>query len=560
MDKFWLKSYPPNIPAEIDYTQYRSLVHLLEESFRKYANRNAYVCMDKYLTYGEVDELSCKLGAWLQAKGMQKGARVAVMMPNVLQYPIALAAILRAGYVVVNVNPLYTPRELEHQLIDSGAEAIVILENFAHTLEQVIAKTPLKHVLVASMGELMGTLKGTIVNFVVRHIKKLVPPFNLPIAISFKQALSEGSAMTLKPVELNHDDVAFLQYTGGTTGISKGATLLHRNLIANALQAEAWLLPGLEREPKVEQLMILCPLPLYHIFALTACCMLGTRVGAVNVLIPNPRDIPALIKTLAKYPVNMFPAVNTLFNALLNHPDFTQLNFSALRVSVGGGSSVQKVVADRWFKVTGSPIAEGYGLSETSPVVACNLATATEFTNTIGLPFPSTEVVLLDESGHAVPVGQSGEISVRGPQVMAGYWNRPDETAKVMTPDGFFKTGDIGIMDEHGYIRIVDRKKDMILVSGFNVYPNEIEAVVAEHPGVLECACVGVPDEQSGEAVKLFVVRKDSTLTEEQLRAFCREQFTGYKRPKHIEFRDALPKTNIGKILRRELRDDKKAA
>lgn len=558
MEKIWLKSYPPGVPAEIDYTQYRSLVHLLEEAFRKYASRNAYVCMDKFLTYAEVDDYSRRLGAWLQSKGLKKGARVAIMMPNVLQYPIAMAAVLRAGYTVVNVNPLYTPRELEHQLTDSGSEAIIILENFATTLEQVIGKTQVKHVVVASMGEMLGGLKGMIVNFVVRNVKKMVPPFSLPNAVRFKQALSEGAALTLKPVELGQDDIAFLQYTGGTTGVSKGATLLHRNVIANVLQNEAWAQPLLNKEPKVEALTIVCALPLYHIFALTACCLFGTRAGGMNILIPNPRDIPGLIKTLSKYKFHMFPAVNTLYNALLNHPDFGKLDFSELRCCNGGGMAVQKAVSDKWRKITGHPILEGYGLSETSPVATTNPAHLEEFNGTIGLPIPSTEIAILDDAGQPVPLGQAGEIAIRGPQVMAGYWNRPDETAKVMTPDGFFKSGDIGVMDENGFVRIVDRKKDMILVSGFNVYPNEVEAVVAEHPGVLECACIGVPDGNSGEVVKLFVVRKDPTLTVEQLMDYCKEQLTGYKRPKYIEFRNELPKTNVGKILRRELRDEKK--
>ncbi|MDB5841979.1 MAG: long-chain fatty acid--CoA ligase [Herminiimonas sp.] len=560
MDKFWLKSYPKGVPAEIDYTQYRSLVHLLEEAFRNYAARNAYVCMDKYLTYGEVDALSQKLGAWLQSRGLNKGARVALMMPNVLQYPVAIAAVLRAGYTVVNVNPLYTPRELQHQLADSGSEAIIILENFATTLEQVLGKTQVKHILVASMGDLLGGLKGTIVNFVVRNVKKMVPAFSLPNAIPFKQALAEGARMTLKPVDLGHDDVAFLQYTGGTTGVSKGATLTHRNVIANVLQNEAWAQPALMKEPRVEQMTIVCALPLYHIFALTACCLMGTRLGAMNILIPNPRDIPGFIKELAKYKVNMFPAVNTLYNGLLNNPDFAKLDFSGYKVCNGGGMAVQKAVNDKWLAITGCAIVEGYGLSETAPVATCNPGDATEFSGTIGLPIPSTDIAILDNDGKPVPLGEPGEIAIRGPQVMAGYWNLPAETAKVMTPDGFFKSGDIGIMDERGYVKIVDRKKDMILVSGFNVYPNEVEGVVASHPGVLECACIGVPDSQSGEAVKVFVVRKDPSLTAEQLLDYCRHELTGYKRPKFIEFRNDLPKTNVGKILRRELRDEKKAA
>jgi long-chain acyl-CoA synthetase len=560
MDRFWLKSYPEGVPAEIDYTQYRSLVHLMEESFRKYASRNAYVCMDKFMTYAELDDLSKKLGAWLQSRGLQKGARVAIMMPNVLQYPVAIAGILRAGYTVVNVNPLYTPRELEHQLNDSGAEAIIILENFATTLEQVIGKTKIKHVVVASMGEMLGGLKGMIVNFVVRNVKKLVPAFSLPNAVRFKQTLTQGSGMTLKPVDLGQDDVAFLQYTGGTTGVSKGATLTHRNIIANVLQNDAWAQPALQQEPKVDSLIIVCALPLYHIFALTACCLMGTRWGAMNILIPNPRDIPGFVKELAKYKFNLLPAVNTLYNGLLNNPDFAKLDFSSLKICNGGGMAVQQAVNDKWLKVTGVSIIEGYGLSETSPSATINPATATEFSGAIGLPIPSTDIAILDDDGNSVPLGQPGEIAIRGPQVMVGYWNRPDETAKVMTPDGFFKSGDIGIMDERGYVKIVDRKKDMILVSGFNVYPNEIEAVVAAHPGVLECACIGVPDSNSGEAVKLFVVRRDPSLTVEQLMDYCKEQFTGYKKPKYIEFRDELPKTNVGKILRRELRDEKKAA
>ncbi|MDY7573451.1 long-chain fatty acid--CoA ligase [Actimicrobium sp. CCI2.3] len=560
MDKIWLKSYPQGVPAEIDYTQYRSLVHLLEEAFAKYADRNAYVCMDKFLTYAELDAMSKKLGAWLQGKGLKKGARVAIMMPNVLQYPVAIAAILRAGYTVVNVNPLYTPRELEHQLNDSGAEAIIILENFATTLEHVLSKTRVKHIVVASMGDLLGLVKGSIVNFVVRNVKKMVPAFSLPNAISFKQAVAEGAAIALKPVELGHDDVAFLQYTGGTTGVSKGATLSHRNVIANVLQSEAWAQPALNREPRIEKLTIVCALPLYHIFALTSCCLMGTRLGSMNILIPNPRDMPGFIKTLTKFKINMLPAVNTLYNGLLNNPDFAAVDFSMLKVCNGGGMAVQKAVADKWFKLTGCPIVEGYGLSETAPVATCNPSDSAAFTGTIGLPVPSTDIVILDDNGVVVALGQPGEIAIRGPQVMAGYWNNPGETAKVMTADGFFKSGDIGIMDERGFIKIVDRKKDMILVSGFNVYPNEIEGVLAMHPGVLESACVGVPDEHSGEAVKLYVVRKDPTLTVEQLMEYCKENFTAYKKPKYIEFRTDLPKTNVGKILRRELRDEKKTA
>ena len=560
MDKFWLKSYESGVPAEIDPTQYRSLTHLLEEAFRKYADRKAYACMGKTLTFAELDHLSARMAAWLQSRGLQPGARVAIMLPNVLQYPVAMAAVLRAGYVIVNVNPLYTPRELQHQLVDSGAEAIVVLENFAHTLEQVLAKTQVKHVVVATMGDLLGGLKGAIVNLVVRKVKKMVPAFSLPGAIGFKRMLSEGAGATLKPVAIGHDDIAFLQYTGGTTGVSKGAVLLHKHVIANVLQNEAWFGPTLAKMPAGEQPQFVCALPLYHIYALTVCALLGLRVGGMNLLIPNPRDIPGFIKELKSYRINIFPAVNTLYNGLVNNPEFAQLDFSGLLVCPGGGMAVQKAVADKWLQITGTPIVEGYGLSETSPVVTANRCDISDFTGTIGLPLPSTEIRILDEAGKGVPFGTAGEIGVRGPQVMAGYWQRDDETAKVMTADGFFKTGDIGIMDEQGYTRIVDRKKDMILVSGFNVYPNEIEGVVAAHPGVLEVACVGVPDKNSGEAVKLYIVKKDASLTVEALMAYCKEQFTGYKRPKYIEFRETLPKTNVGKILRRELRDEKQSA
>ncbi|WP_426209476.1 long-chain fatty acid--CoA ligase [Massilia sp. TWP1-3-3] len=560
MDKIWLASYPQGVPAEIDTAQYTSLVHLLEESFQKFASRNAYVCMDAYLTYGELDAQSKKLAAWLQSRGMKQGARVAVMMPNVLQYPVAVAAILRAGFAVVNVNPLYTPRELEHQLKDSGAEAIIVLENFATTLERVIAKTAVRHVVVASMGDMLGTLKGMLVNFVVRTVKKMVPEFSLPNTVTFKQALAQGARMPLSAVTLTHADVAFLQYTGGTTGVSKGATLTHRNVIANVLQNDAWIQPALAKPPQVDAMTIVCALPLYHIFALTACSLMGTRWGAMNVLIPNPRDIPGFIEELQKYKFNMFPAVNTLYNGLMNNPQFAKLDFSGLKISLGGGMAVQKAVAERWVKMTGCPILEAYGLSETSPGATSNPADALAYTGTIGLPIPSTEVAILDDDGQPVALGQPGEIAIRGPQVMAGYWNNPGETAKVMTADGFFKSGDVGIMDERGYTRIVDRKKDMILVSGFNVYPNEIEGVIAAHPDVLECACIGVTDDHSGEAIKLFVVRRNASLTAEQLMEFCKAQFTAYKKPKYIEFRDELPKTNVGKILRRELRDEKQAA
>ncbi len=555
MDKFWLRSYPAGVPAEIDPTCYRSLVHLLEEAFAKHARRNAYVCMGRYLTYADVDAMSSRLGAWLQAQGLGPGARVALMMPNVLQYPVALAAVLRAGYVVVNVNPLYTPRELEHQLKDSGAEAIIILENFAHTLEKVIAHTRVRIAVVASMGDLLGAAKGLLVNFVVRNVKKMVPEFSLPHAIPFSRALKEGGTMRLQPPTLGHADIAFLQYTGGTTGLSKGAMLSHRNVISNLLQNEAWLQPALDKEPRVDALTFVCALPLYHIFALTVCCLMGTRLGGMNILIPNPRDIPGLVKELGKYRFNMLPAVNTLYNALLNHPGFASLDFSALKLCNGGGMAVQKAVNDRWFAATGRSIVEGYGLSETSPVATANPADSNEFTGTIGLPLPSTEIAILDELGTALSPGQAGEIAIRGPQVMEGYWQNPAETARVMTRDGYFRSGDIGVMDERGYVTIVDRKKDMVLVSGFNVYPSEVEVVVAMHPGVLECAVVGVPDANTGEAVKLYVVRRDPSLTAEDLMAYCHEQLTGYKRPKLIEFRGELPKSNVGKILRRELRE-----
>lgn len=558
MERIWLKQYPPGVPADIEPTQYASLVDLLEESFTKFADRKAFICMDKSISYRDLDQMSVALAAYLQGRGLQRGARVAIMMPNVLQYPIATAAVLRAGFTVVNVNPLYTPRELEHQLKDSGAQAVIVLENFAHTVEQVIAKAAVKHVIVASMGDLLG-FKGVIVNLVVRRVKKMVPAWSLPGAVPFNDALSAGRGMTFNKPKLSPGDVAFLQYTGGTTGVSKGATLLHRNIVANVLQNDAWLQPALAAPPHVDQLMVVCALPLYHIFALTACYLLAVRAGGCNLLIPNPRDIAGFVKELAKYQVNSFPAVNTLYNGLMHHPDFKKLDFSKLKISNGGGMAVQRPVADQWKAITGCFIAEGYGLSETSPTLTCNPATATEFTGTIGIPVPSTYISIRDDDGNEVPLGQPGEICAKGPQVMSGYWNRPEETAKVMTADGFFRTGDIGVMDEKGYTKIVDRKKDMILVSGFNVYPNEIEEVIASHPGVLECAVIGIPDSKSGEAVKAFVVKKDPNLTAEAVIKFCQEQLTGYKVPKHIEFRNDLPKTNVGKILRRQLRDEKKA-
>ncbi|MCE2645756.1 MAG: long-chain-fatty-acid--CoA ligase [Burkholderiaceae bacterium] len=557
IDRFWLKNYPAGVPAEIDPGQYASLVQLLEEAFKKYAALPAYSCMGATLTYRQLDENSAAIGAWLQSKGLGKGNRVAIMMPNVLQYPVVLAGVLRAGCTVVNVNPLYTPRELEHQLKDSGADAIFILENFATTLQQVADKVPTRLIVVASMGDLLGFAKGLLVNFVVRNVKKMVPEYRLSNAYKFLDALADGLKLNLKPVQVSHDDVAFLQYTGGTTGVSKGATLTHRNIIANMLQSEAWYQPALKKLKPGEYPTTITALPLYHIFALTVCAMMSMRIGGHCVLIPNPRDIPGFVKELAKHRFHVFPAVNTLFNALLNNDEFRRLDFSRLILSAGGGMAVQEAVAKRWLEATGCPIAEGYGLSETSPVATANRSDTEKFTGTIGLPVSSTEIAILDDEGKHLPVGATGEIAIRGPQVMAGYWNRPDETAKVMMPDGFFRTGDIGIMDSEGFTKIVDRKKDMILVSGFNVYPNEVEGVVAAHPGVLECAAVGVPDEYAGEAVKLFVVKKDPALTERDIMDFCKEQLTGYKKPKYIEFRTDLPKTNVGKILRRELRDKK---
>jgi long-chain acyl-CoA synthetase len=553
-ERIWLKQYPPGVPADLDFSQYASLVALMQESFSKHADRTAYSFLGKEISFAEVGRLSQQFAVYLQSLGLSKGDRVAIMMPNVPQYPVAVAAILQAGFVVVNVNPLYTPRELEHQLVDSGAKAIVIIENFAATLQKCIASTPVKHVVLCTMGDRLG-LKGAIVNFVVRHVKKMVPPFNLPGAVRFNDALAQGARATLTPVEIKPDDVAVLQYTGGTTGVSKGAVLLHRNVIANTLQSEAWNAPVMKKVPANEQPTAVCALPLYHIFAFTVGMMLNMRTGGKLVLIPNPRDFPAVLKELSKHHIHSFPAVNTLFNGLANHPDFNTVDWSHLKVSVGGGTAVQSSVAKLWFEKTGCAICEGYGLSETSPSASCNPVTATEYSGTIGVPLPSTWMKLVDEEGNDAVPGEAGEIAIKGPQVMAGYWQRPDETAKVMTPDGYFKSGDIGTMDERGFFRIVDRKKDMILVSGFNVYPTEIEDVVAQMPGVMECACVGVADEKAGEAVKLIIIKKDPALTEAQVRAYCKENFTGYKQPKVVEFRTELPKTPVGKILRRELRD-----
>ena len=557
-DRIWLSSYPAGVPADIDAGQYPSLVALMEEAFSKYADRVAYSFMGKEITYARTDSLSKAFAAYLQGLGLARGDRVAIMMPNVPQYPVAVAAILRAGFVVVNVNPLYTPRELEHQLKDSGAKAIVIIENFATTLEQCIGHTPVKHVVLCAMGDQLGLLKGALVNYVVRNVKKMVPAYNLPGAVRFNEAVAQGTRGTLKKPDIKPDDIALLQYTGGTTGVSKGAVLLQRNIIANVLQSEVWNEPVMKKVPQGEQPTSICALPLYHIFAFTVNMMLSMRMGGKTLLIPNPRDLPAVLKELSKQRFHSFPAVNTLFNGLANHPDFNTVDWSHLKVSVGGGMAVQGAVAKLWLEKTGCPICEGYGLSETSPSATCNPVTVKEFSGTIGVPLPSTYLKLLDDDGHEVTtLGQPGEIAIKGPQVMAGYWQRPDETAKVMTEDGFFKSGDVGVMDERGYFKIVDRKKDMVLVSGFNVYPNEVEEVVAAMPGVMECAVVGVPDEKMGEAVKLVIVRKDPELTEAQVREFCRANLTGYKQPRVIEFREELPKTPVGKILRRELRDKK---
>ncbi|MSQ63396.1 MAG: long-chain-fatty-acid--CoA ligase [Betaproteobacteria bacterium] len=555
MEKIWLKSYPPGWPAEITWNQYPSVGALFEDSCRKFADRPAFHCMGKTISFVELDRLSRDFAAWLQAKGLPKGTRIALMMPNVLQYPVALFGTLRAGYTVVNVNPLYTPRELEHQLKDSGAEAIVILENFAVTLQEVLVRTPVKHVVVTSLGDMLG-LKGLIVNFVVRNVKKMVPAFNLPGALSWSGVLAEGAGKPMKPFETGHEDIAFLQYTGGTTGVSKGAMLLHRNILANVEQASGNINAGLGSEPPV----IITALPLYHIFSLTVNCLMMAKMGGLNILITNPRDIPAFVKELGKHRYNMISGVNTLFNAFLHNPDFAKLDFSAVKLCVGGGMAVQKAVADKWKEVTGRTLLEGYGLTETSPVATMNPHDLKEYSGSIGLPVPSTEIALRDDNKQDVPLGQPGEICIKGPQVMKGYWQRPEETAQVLGPDGFLYTGDVGVMDEKGFVRIVDRKKDMILVSGFNVYPNEIEQVVAMMPGVLEVAAIGVPDEKSGEVPKVFIVRKDPALTEAQVLAHCREQLTGYKQPRHVEFRTELPKTNVGKILRRALRDEKKAA
>ncbi len=555
MERIWLKSYPGGMPADVTWNEHKSVGELFEKSCKKFAERPAFHCMGKSLSFAEVDRMSRDFAAWVQAKGLAKGGRVAIMMPNCLQYPVALFGTLRAGYTVVNVNPLYTARELEHQLKDSGAEVIVILENFAHTLEEVLPRTPVKHIVVAALGDLLG-VKGAIVNFVVRNVKKMVPAFELPSAERFNAVLKQGAGLQMKPFEVGHADIAFLQYTGGTTGVSKGAMLTHENILANIEQAAGNLIHALGGERPV----IITALPLYHIFSLTVNCLLMAKMGGENILITNPRDIPAFVKELGKHKYNMITGVNTLFNAFLNNADFHKLDFSHVKICVGGGMAVQKAVADKWKQVTGKALLEGYGLTETSPCATMNPVSVTDYNGSIGLPLPSTDLEIRDDDNKPVPLGQPGEICIKGPQVMKGYWQRPDETAKVLDKDGWLHTGDIGIMDPQGFVRIVDRKKDMILVSGFNVYPNEIEQVVAMHPGVLEVAAIGVPDEHSGEVPKLFIVKKDPALTEAAVLEFCKDKLTGYKRPKHVEFRTELPKTNVGKILRRALRDEKKAA
>ena len=555
MQKTWLSQYPAGVPADIDVDQYASLVELLDESFKKYAGLMAYKFMGKSISYAQVDDASRALAAYLQSQGLVKGDRVAIMMPNVPQYPVAVAAILRAGFVIVNVNPLYTPRELEHQLKDSGAKLILILENFAATLQAVLPSVPTKKIIVTALGDMLGFPKSLIVNYVVRKVKKLVPAFDLPGAVSFSQAISRGRTKTLQPAATGQDDIAVLQYTGGTTGVSKGAVLLHRNLVANILQSEAWYQPALKNIPQGQQLVTVCALPLYHIFGFTANMMLSMRMGGANILIANPRDLPAMFKELHGETFHSFPAVNTLFNAMVHHADFNTVDWSGLVISVGGGMAVQSATAKLWLEKTGCPIVEGYGLSETSPSASCNPVDNIAFSGSIGLPIPNTELKLLDDDGKEVGPGMPGEIAIKGPQVMAGYWQRPDETAQVMTADGFLRSGDIGVVDERGYFKIVDRKKDMILVSGFNVYPNEIEDVLTQMPGIRECAAVGIPDPKTGESVKLVIARSDPAVTEDDVRAYCVANLTGYKRPKVIEFRSDLPKTPVGKILRRELRD-----
>jgi long-chain acyl-CoA synthetase len=555
MEKIWLKQYPEGVPAEINVNEFASLREFLEASFAKYRSLPAFTNMGHSISFGELDQMSRYLGGWLQKNaGLAKGDRVAVMMPNIIQYAVAVAAILRAGLTVTNVNPLYTPRELQHQLKDSGAKAIIIVENFANTLEKVRNNTDIKTVVVTAIGDMLPVPKRHLVNFVIRKVKKMVPEWNIPDAVTFHKALKEGKWQTMDTPELGHDDIAFLQYTGGTTGVAKGAVLTHRNIIANLLQARAWLSVTVTEGQSV----VITPLPLYHIFSLTANFFVFTLMGGNNILITNPRDMPGFIKELNKHKFTFITGVNTLFNGLLNTPGFDQVDFSHLKVTLGGGMAVQRAVAERWKEVTGKPLIEAYGLTETSPAACINPLTNTEFNGSIGVPISSTEVSIRDDEGEDLGIGAVGEICIRGPQVMAGYWNRPDETAKVMLEGGWFRSGDMGRMDEQGYIYIEDRKKDMILVSGFNVYPNEIEGVVVTHPAVLEAAAVGIPDEKSGEIVKLFVVcREGQSVTDKELIEFCREGLTGYKVPRIVEFRKELPKTNVGKILRRELRDGK---
>jgi long-chain acyl-CoA synthetase len=561
MDKPWLKSYPQNMPAAVDPAQYRSLTQLMEESFKKNVSRPFSVCMERWLTYGQLDEFSAALGAWLQAQGLEPGARVAIMLPNVPQFAVTMAAVLRAGYTCVNVNPLYTARELEHQLKDSGATAIVILENFARTLEEVIEKTPIKEVVVTSMGDLLGFPFGPWITFAVRHLAKMVPAYKLPLnggrhVTPFKRAMAEGASMALKPSPQSLESVAFLQYTGGTTGLSKGAVLTHGNVVAAILQAEAWFTPAIKRVGDANKINSIAALPLYHIFALTLC-LLCIRWGSHLTLIANPRDFGKFIEVLKKRPFHLFPAVNTLFNALLQHPQFKTIDFSQLCVTQAGGMAASEGTARQWQKATGCVMVEGWGMSETCAIGTNNVVTGREFTGTIGLPLPGIEIAMKDDEGKSVALGQPGEVCIKGPNVMRGYHNQPAENEKAFTADGFMRSGDIGIMDERGYTKIVDRKKDMILVSGFNVFPNELENVVSLCPGVVECAAIGVPDEKQGEAIKIFVVKNEPTLTEEEVARYCRQNLTGYKVPKYIEFRDDLPKTNVGKILRRELRSAK---
>jgi long-chain acyl-CoA synthetase len=561
MDKYWLKSYPEHVPHEVDPDQYRSLNHLLEESFRKNAARPFSVCMERWMSYRQLDELSGALGAWLQAQGLEPGARVAIMLPNIPQFAVTMAGVLRAGYTCVNVNPLYTARELEHQLKDSGATAIVILENFAATLEEVIDRTQIKHVVMASMGDLLGFWFGRWITFAVRHLAKMVPAYRLPLdngrtVTPFNQAVAKGAALALKPTAQSLDSIAFLQYTGGTTGLSKGAVLTHRNIVAAILQAEAWFTPALKRIGDVNKVNSIAALPLYHIFALTLC-LLAIRWGSHLTLVPNPRDIGKFIEVLKRRPFHLLPAVNTLFNALLQHPQFRSVDFSQLCVSQAGGMAASAGTARQWQEVTGCAMVEGWGMSETCAIGTNNPVMARTFSGSIGLPLPGIEIAIKDDAGQSLTLGESGEICIKGPNVTPGYYQQPAENALAFTSDGFLRTGDIGIMDANGYTRIVDRKKDMILVSGFNVFPNELENVISLCPGVVECAAVGVPDEKQGEAIKVFIVKSDPTLTEEDVGGYCRQNLTGYKLPKYIEFRDELPKTNVGKILRRELRTAK---